>query len=334
MTLFNQSVDSLKVVLGDQSPWNGGLLRASVLRDQGIKFTYGIHDADTFGVAAGREEPSVALGYPSYAALTCRLPFAVPSGSPESNGVQQVLQACVRQLPGEKKQRASVNAVAYIKSTSSYTIRAIQLSESDLVIGQARQAVRGLFDEERNHLEIVSGKKLPVVSSINEACDLHGQSAGINVGSTLDLLKEDELHTLRYFSPDHFWGIDHQLVRHPYDRSRTDWYAVVPRARVLFWEYALRGYVLAYSNCSYLSEVVNMRHWHIGLRQIPLRMLRIGFNWRPCLHEQDTPFRAAWEKKGKPSITRLCDYWATRPTSMGLAAFGGDLSPTITEEVW
>jgi hypothetical protein len=317
----------MKTILGDQSPWNGGLLRAQALRNAGHDVTYQIHDADTVGVSNDNMEGArVRFGNPPYYALASRLPLGsvgLGIGFDDSK-LQAVLQSCRTANPGAL-QRASVHPVAYVQSRIPLTIRG-GMSSPDV-----RDVVKILFEIERCHLSLITGKvDLPQVSTIGEALLRFGE--GITPSSITEMFHDAPPLLLDSLDENCFWGIDQEYQRLPYTADRSDWYAVVPKAYPLILELSLRGYAIAYTNCAYKGAVMKLRDQKAKGHKI--NALQVLFDWQHDLLDLDTPFTAAWKKKGQPDYSSIFKYWAGRPTSMGLLALGGELNPRFEEMQW
>ncbi len=332
----------MKIILGDQSPWNGGLERARVFSAAGHDVVYQQHDADMFGVSKGVEKgTSINFGNPPYYSLACRLPFGfVGTGAVKDMALhtrlQAVLQSCRKAVSVETKQRqdvASVHPVVYLCSSLEYTIgseRVGCLSEHQV---SAQSAIEQLFKAERLHSECLSGIDLPHVTSMSEALGLY--SHGYPVDSLTDMFHEEPPCLLSSLGPEHFWHISHERKRLVYDPSQSDHYAVVPRGPALLIELMMRNggnMALGYSNCAYKDKVVALRN--TCARQVKMKAFKVVFNWRPSVFDTESPFSKAWRKKGEPDFKDVFDYWARRPTSMGLRAFGGELNAHIEEENW
>ena len=297
----------MKTILGDQSPWNGGLLRAQALQKSGIDFMYQHHDADLPGVVMG-SPTGVSRGNPPYFSLACRLPLGLSKPTPKQ---ESVINVC----------RASLHPLVYLQYMGRQTIRGIGHKISDQV---AR-----MFKSERDHLSAISGVVLPEIRSIEEAFKLH--AGGIVIGSVIDMFHETPPLLLNRLDPTNFWGIDQDMNRMPYS-PRSDWHATIPRGSAMLLEFAVRGLRFGLSNCPYQSEVVRLRDR--CLRGTQISVLKIGFHWDADFLGEQTAIGKAWRKKRQPDFSEVIRYWSSRPTSMGVLAFGNNVRHSLEECEW
>src|SRR3989344_1330412 len=83
------------IILGDQSPWLGGLLRWKVLKDAGEDVSYHIADMDSPVVDTGNKGLGISEGWPDYFALGWRYPCTV-----DAPGIDKSASADFRQMFG------------------------------------------------------------------------------------------------------------------------------------------------------------------------------------------------------------------------------------------
>jgi hypothetical protein len=302
----------MKTILGDQSPWNGGLLRAHALQKSGIDYIYQHHDADLPGVVTGAPT-GVSRGNPPYFSLACRLPMSLHKSTATQ---QSVIDAC-----RSDGCRASVHPVAYVQYKGMRTIKGS--------IHEVSDEIRQMFRFEREHLSSIRGTAVPEISSIDEAFKLHAQ--GVTINSVMDMFRATPPLLLDRLDKAHFWGINENLNRVPYF-PRSDWHAIIPRGPAMLLEFAVRGLRFGVSNCPYENDVIRLRD--TSLKGTQINVLKIKFSWDADFLGEHTSIGKIWRKKGQPDFSDVIEYWSKRPTSMGVRAFGGNVNHAFEECQW
>ncbi len=333
------------IILGDQSPWVGGLLRWQVLRDAGEETNYFIADLDSPVVKIGDPNSLKSVsGWPAYWALGFRYPWTIDHPEMHRMSGDSVRQGLVAP-PGLKY-------LAGGSDMSEQTLYSQDRNEHVL------SALEPLFVEEQQWAKRLGG----LLGIPTQADDLlfragHGSVRGAAqaLASTLGLpeiqsemkLFEGEGCLSRSSLPaNYFWDI-RDGRRTPLVEASVGG-VVVPKGKALPLEFALRGWELGCTNLPYLDETLHIRDRYF--KGVPLKIVRVLFDWdcaaalEALLVELESRKRKRSLRTGQPFNPATLEhvyqlgkeaeaYWRTRPSVITYLMLGGALRARIVREV-
>ncbi len=320
-----------KIVLGDQWPAGGGLLRAKAVRSAfpSADVMYLAQDADTPWISTGLSEPRVINKWTDYWSLGCRIPWT--------------LYAPGHQLPNIAGTFKSPRELAYLSGPpTEATIKACY--DDSTIVGPLVQSIHDMecswamrVAETCGVTPHVKPSDMPKARSVREM--LHS-NAGVDRG-LIEFFRESppvlfrDLRTAR----NGFWRIDEDYKRHPYHGetiSKRD--VLVPRGMFLLLEYNARGYHVACTMLGYTAQSLELRDRY--LPRMKVHVLQVEFDWRVAVNPIRAMIRAYDERKRRrgeqpPDISHavvdsIARYWNSRPTDVSYAILGGELRPRFT----
>jgi hypothetical protein len=324
-------MDQMVIVLGDQSPWCGGLLRYQVVREMysEAEVLYFFHDTDAPWVQSGGCV-TISRGnfaWPPYFSLAVRFPwsFAVP-------GIGQ--DAIAQSVLGTFKDRGGL---WYL--TGPATIKIIAGCNGEVV-----PWVRLMLQEEVAWAKFVAevlGQEIVSEISITSDNDLVGLVSALNGGmirKSTEVFSEQLLLT-RALPASHYWLTDvNKGFRRKWTGEKLNKGEIlVPGAEALVLEFAARGWLVGCTNLAYLQRVEQVRNrftpglkikiaqviFHWALEKDPVSVLMDYYRARKRRRNQ-TPAEVS-----EPVLENIRSYWRSRPTSISYHILGGNLNARV-----
>jgi hypothetical protein len=311
------------LVLGDQAPWAGGLLRAWVARTAlQIHPDYYLQDLDTPWCATS-ERLAIKNGWNHYWSLACRYPwsFSVPGAS-----VNDVLNTT-----------QSPHGLAYLVGPKTDTT--IYSQNACPLLGRLVPALLQREVTWAGRIAQWSGLTPPQdlcwpAENIRRLAHACAEIVGIeSVQSFFELFRASPPWLYAHL-PDHlFWHVTPTGTRlHAYAPRAFP----VPRGRTLILEIAARGWVLGCTHLPYVQDVLHLRdHYLPGLI---IRLLLIAFDWDIAdynpMHTVLAVHNHQRKRRGKlpldgstAALAAIEAYWRKRPSSISYHILGGRLNP-------
>lgn len=311
------------VVLGDQSPWAGGLLRAQALQQHGIAARYFWQDLDAPWVETA-EKPAICHSWPPYWSLACRYPFSASmpdwqcadilnlSGSPAGLGW----------LSGPHQQLSLAAVAQQARHPALSLLQKLLQAELDWA-QQLAQWRATPYDK----------ISLPPHSTLWQLVQSLCHASGVAVAPFSQLFAAEKPLLYHDLPAECFWHLDADGKRHPAPCAGS---YPVPRALALVLECAARGWVLACTRLPYLDQVLALRQRHLpGLK---IALLHVEFDWQagpllPLVFETCRQRRQrrgrSWQAPTLEQSAHLDAWWRQRPSSLSLQVLGGRLTSQI-----
>lgn len=331
----NPQDTGITIILGDQSPWAGGLIRlASVLRNFD-SVQYFVQDVDAPWLQDGDNKVSIKRGWPDYWALATRHPF-----SPEVKGVA---------IHSMRDSLHSPRGLSYLAGPRTDHTIVFEANNA-----QVNEATRQILLEEIGWATRVADwigntegvRRGQAMQEQVERLETHGPGTfaaeiarwqGLNdrmLGSFVDMYKDCAPRLTGQLPDSYYWIVDSEGRRKHYHR-RTALNAhetIVPKGIALPLEMSARGWVLGYTALGYLEKVKAVRNKYVpGLR---LKTLQITHRWSI----EPDPIEVLWEvfearkqrrgqfvQKPEEQLQAIGNYWRARPTSISTTILGGSV---------
>ncbi len=318
-----------RIILGDQSPWAGGLLRWKAIHQLlGKNALYAIQDVDTPWVQQGRRPIRSAQGWAPYFSLASKYPWTLSAPEAEMPRVLDSLGAPrgLRYLLGP-----STNET--LGSLSRQGLSSVYTDHLAAMLSAEKEWAEGLADQ-------VGLRPLALDDWPKGDCHAITRTFAmmLNLGPVRhfsDLYRSGELQQTNAFPTEMYWHLDSHGRREESGSSGT---MKFPRGMALPLELAANGYILACTSLPYLNRVLEQRDRH--LKGVTLRLLRVTFDWR--LDEVDPirqlveAFRARKQKRNQAvpvldtsTLDAIHSYWKQRPTLISWLVLGGSLKPQL-----
>ncbi len=317
------------ICMGDQSPWAGGMLRLSAMREYTSNLIYFFHDGDAPWVPGSIPEPRVEYGWPknSYFSLATRHPWSLVTPDISLNGPRASFNSPkgLSRLVGAGTQR-----MIYGLSSSPQLMKLVTL-----MLKEEKDWAERLGD----WLGVKKDYELPECEDVLELAENLNQT-DIPIRSFVDLFRDKPPLIKEGLPERYFWEIDfNEGTRKPCQGLNGK--DVIPKGVALPLEIAARGWALGCTHIGYLKEVLRLRdHYFPGL---PVKIYHISFDWEMEKDPIEFLLDAFKEKKKrrKQSIPdfkdngeRISSYWKNRPTSVSAAVLGGNLRPSFFRKVY
>lgn len=317
------------ICMGDQSPWAGGLLRLSAMREHTKSLIYFLHDGDAPWVASSSPKLRVEHGWPkdSYFSLATRHPWSLVTPDISLHGLRTSFNSPegLSRLVGAGTQRMICG-----------------LSSSPQLI----KMVFSLLKEEKDWadrlgdwLGIKNDYELPECENILDLAERLNRT-DIPIGSFVDLFRDESPLIKEELPERYFWEVDFKEgTRKPCEELNGK--DVIPKGLALPLEIAARGWALGCTHIGYLKDVLKLRDYYFP--GLPVKIYHISFNWEM---ENDPIYfllEAFKEKKRRrkqnipdfgDSGEKISSYWRNRPTSVSAAVLGGNLCPSFIRKVY
>ncbi|MDP2629439.1 MAG: hypothetical protein Q8P45_01925 [Candidatus Harrisonbacteria bacterium] len=320
------------LILGDQSPWAGGLLRWFILRRifPKAQIHYHLHDSDTpFAVPA--PSPRKKRGWVPYWAIAARNCFALDIPGYRIDPVMDSMQ--------------SQSGLSYLAGPSNFEVIGA-LEEGSQVVELTASLLQdsqdwlsrlcnfcGQREAERFEIESRAGV-LGIVQSLAKQAHLPGEE----IGTTLEIFAGSPPLLWGTLPPEYFWKISDGRRSSADKLSSMKDGILVPKGVALLLEFSARGWRVAQTACAYTEEILALRDKYLPSQK--LRFLKVGFDWELSSIDPVSAQVEAYQKKkaksGRPAaamdeeaLRQIRSYWRQRPTLMAYLALGGDLHPTF-----
>lgn len=333
----NKELLSKSIILGDQSPWAGGLVRMEVIEGLLGSTTYHIQDADTPWKTDGYSRVLIRRGWSDYWSLANRYPFSFSIPNTRVDNMRQSLGSPdgLAYLIGPKTSATimsefnnrSVGLLVnqMLREEAEWATKVAEwMSEPD-AIARGKQ-IQKLFEEDKSLKDVLSS----VMSlSISHSHD---------TSSFIESFREKPVQLVGAIPINNYWVIDKDGRRRELDTKTVlnNGEVLLPKGKAVPLEISARGDVLGFTGLSYLDGVIGMRDKFVpGLK---LKFVEIKFNWQL----NPNPLEAMWEafkvkkqlrgqspQKPINDFERINAYWMNRPTTISYKILGGDLNPEL-----
>lgn len=339
----------MRVMCGDQSPLNGGLLRAALLAqaDPSLDIIYCFHDTDAPWLQTGGSPRIVQGGWPDYWALAARIPY-----SPDIPGL----------VGGDAWQRLrdSLNipsGIVYLAGPQ--TNETIASMDACPVTGELMRRVHGIEAEWAYALNNMLGRSPgmlgPLPARLSEVPGairnrFARDYARIEITRSTEFWREHPVRFHETVPPKYYWRLDERNCRYAWDgRNLSRGHYLVPRAHIRSLEEAAHGIADCFTAIPYLNEVVKLRNLYVPGLSLPHIQMTITCSLPlDPLEAMKDVFKAKKrdriERKrrgGRPDYDELIPelpgeeaaaiwtYWRGRPTSISHEILGGTLTATL-----
>ena len=321
------------LTLGNQDPFDWGILGAHVLREIGGNMgnkpvIYHRQDADRPWRSDGLTGPSrIRYGFPNYCSLTRQMMF---SPTFEKNGVNSGLSAVQQSL---KLQTGRV----YLQGSSrQQTLWSFMKTEDYL------RTEEKFFEVEFKHYEGLHQVGVPMTQLFHDLLALRDRFSSAYAAeeyrhvvreqyrlnehpptSLIEMFRECPPSLLGELPPESFWQIDE-------DGMREQWCGYVvrsnkvytPKRDALILELALKGNTIVHRSLPYLEKVQLFRNKHYPNLPIKTARIKMKCSGRHISEALAHAFNTKRKKSGKPllchwAVEKINNYWENRPTVMG-----------------
>lgn len=335
----------MKLLLGDQSPFNGGLVRALEAAEQSnCQVTYCFHDIDVPWVQRGVPfEFGVKLeghNWVDYWAVAARMPFTLDAPKLEDpttwHAVRQSLKA-----PGGIQYLMGPTTETTIRTASNCPNLGKLLSDmhqSEIDWAKRIADALGRTPKEAGRIPRALNEVVPAIKE-----RVNGRP--IEVTTTIGFWKEHEVKLAGKLPADNYWVVNESGRRKKWNGHVVPHDSfLVPGGKVLMLEDAAHEYVSGFSALPYLSEVRSLRDRYVPELIVPY--CKITFSWSVGGTPLQNLIGAFLEKKktraedkklsftpptfNQKDLETMETYWSGRPTTLAYEVIGGDLNTTLT----
>lgn len=330
-----------EVVLGDQSPSMGGLLRAHVLAEAtGIRATYFVQDVDAPWIQKGTPKISIDGGkWPTYWSSAVRIPYTPHTPGAEHDVMRQSMKTPYGLL-------YLVGPTGGISFVSERRNRTLAEKSTEMLLSEVEWARRvaemlGKPDAIARAEEIERSLRKPNNVYESSSILLDQQGTPGNISGLVQLFKEDPVRLATKLPANYYWLVTGEGYRTEYDGHLPAGAMLVPKGKALPLELAAKGLTLGYTNLGYLEKIRELRDQFVP--DLPISLLQIQFDWDLDGENPLDLLAALYKEKrasgGKDSyvdpemLARAKEYWRGRPTSISWLILGGNLNPTFTPSV-
>lgn len=321
----------MKIELGDQSPWCGGLTRLAVLREAAYEPLYLFHDTDTPWRVGGRK-PAICRGWVDYWSLATRHPW-----SPEIPGFS---------LPALLGTLHAPRGLSFLSGPPTWeTIYSMRRDQT--VIRLTLDILREEWDW-ATRLAEMAGRTVPSFPFSRalpvEVGEIVREFAeGQMTSSVLEFFRDHPTELRNCLPPEWFWYLDSTGCKYRHSELNCrglsrDACTLVPKGPALMLEDLARGVLPACTGMAYLDEVVKLRDQYIP--GLAVRVLFVKFDWCSASMPLNLLAEAFTSRKRERAAARgeefvsfsfdyapLEEYWRGRPTSISHLLLGGELNP-------
>lgn len=269
---------------GDQSPLNGGAIRARLLAESGIAeaVTYCFHDTDAPWIQDGGVPRVVGRRWPDYWSLAARIPFSpsIPKLKRDP-GVQNEDGSLAVQMREDLNIEHGLLRIH--GPATSETIASLARHPSPLgdMLRELHEhelaAVRRIADL----LGIPYGVNGPLptcISDVVPAVKQRLQGTNVHVTTSLQFWREQgvRLHTI--VPPNEYWCIDEAGLRKKWDGTDLgSGQFLVPGALVRSLEEASIGITDCFTSQPYADRIIELRNQY--LHELKLPYVQVTLNW-------------------------------------------------------
>lgn len=335
----NKEIPFNKVVLGDQSPWAGGLLRYKVLKAVANDVEYNFQDADSPWRQDGISYIKLKRGWVDYWSLANRHPLSFSTPTARMDSIRQSMGSPdgLSYIAGPKTHKtlkSEINNTKLVDLTKEMLMEeATWATKVADWIGNSNGVYKG-----QQIQEVIKGNSTSIKDILTFVANCDGLSAD-EILNFSDKFKFNTSNLTDYLPKNYYWNIDSGGNRHEFvnTNNKSESRNILPKGRALPLEICARGDTLAFTGLSYLDQVIDLRDRYIP--SLKLKLLQIHFNWEI----NPDPIETMWnifekKKKGRSQsidkpineLQDIKDYWSQRPTSVSYSILGGNLNPIIT----
>jgi hypothetical protein len=338
----------MRVMCGDQSPLNGGLIRAALLAkaDPSLEIIYCFHDTDAPWLQTGGSVRLVKGGWPEYWALAARIPHSpdIPglAGSAEWQRLRDSLDVPpgIVYLAGPKTNET-------IASTNACPIVGERMCDMHRIEGHWAGALNSILGRYCGILGRIPSRLSDVPSAIESR--FARDKLDIEVVRSTEFWRDHPVQFHRMVPPAYYWQLDEEHRRYPWSGGVLPrGHYLAPKALVRSIEEAALGIVDCFTGIPYLDKVVELRDEYVP--GLPLPHIRMTIQWTLPLdplvameHAYRAKKRRRIAKKREKSpdyeeeilslpldeAQAIGEYWHGRPTSIAHEILGGELAATL-----
>lgn len=333
------------IVLGDQSPLSGGLLRwLAVEKELGKEeeILYFLQDADNPWRQEGIPDIRIKKGWTNYWSLASKYPWSFQTPGIKRERVDRIIQCLgaprgLHYLRGPKTDRTIYSEFAENEEVQKLFCQLIkeevdwanQLASfldksgnNELKVNRAKQALRLLFYQ------------VPSILGLGK------------IQSLVELFQQNPPLLLQELPSTFFWCLDKQGYRRTClatkVQAKNKNLTLVPKALALPLEFAIRGWTFVYSNIDYLPKVAELRDEY--LPGLEIETIKANFNWTL----NDDPLNGGLERfkqrkeirgerpllPSRQEIAQIQDYWQQHPTPISWLTLGGELNYNLERQTF
>lgn len=305
-----------KIILGDQSIWNGGYSRYEYMVSRGYDVRYLAQDADVPWVA-NSNNISLKEGWPHHYSLALRMPFALEVPSADMNDVRNSLKIpkglCYLSGP-------STNSTIFSEDENGKVV--------DLLVkmlGRGVQWAKGIGEwignTESDYRASYVESAVNNIDSIAQAYLCISQLHNLpKPESLINFFQENPVRLMKELGTSNYWGINSSGHRGQVSDKNL---VVVPRGNALLLEFSALGYTTGFTKVPYLSDVIDLRNERVPGLSIKTAQISFNIDLSPNPIEKMTNEYATrkanrqqfYSLDGK-AITTIGEYWSQRDTSI------------------
>lgn len=335
------------IILGDQFPLGGGLLRHKALLNSmaqnkmpAEEIRYDWHDIDAPWKQNGNKDVKIARKFTDYWSLGLRHPFSLitPEVRLENVGSSFKSPNGLSFLTGPKTNKTirSENKTSLVlENVKEIIIEDVEwMSKVAKIIGKNAKETE---KKEKIIFEAV-GKSQTIIELFCLIGEICLGFSGIK--STFEIYEENPIKE-RFLPDKFFWKISKDNFRRSelVDSSLNGKEIIVPKGVALFLDFSFRGFKTGFTGCGYLSKTEELRNQF--LPSVKLKFIKISFNWTFPENPIDILFNKFLERKRKrgenilemptESLQVIKNFWQNRPTELAYFFLGGELNSSIRE---
>ncbi len=337
-------MSNLKILLGDQSPFAGGLVRYLVVLKEfaGAEIIYNIHDTDAPWVANG-QSLSICKGWKTnYWSTASRVAWSwdIPPAerthwTPADANLLNSLMTSMNMPNGllylaGPQTNLTLSGIHQNVSGALFTDLSATMLKNELAWLNSLRQKLGLSEKSyiatqpEHWIQTMTGTETPI-------------------STTSETFRKEPVSLIGRIPALYYWKMSRDGTRETWDGKSIDSSdLLVPKAHALPLEDAYHGHTLACTGMPYLSEVMKLRDLYCP--KVKIKILWIRFDWQPPV---DPAIIIAQEYIAERKLKRNKDivipeymiesvrkYWSQRPTALGYQLLGGELNPSFELRVY
>ena len=336
----------MHIMPGDQSPLNGGLLRAMMLAKalpETDKITYCFHDADAPWLQTGGEPRIIQGTWAKYRALDARLPFCPDAPDLAEPQKWTQLRNSLKIHPGLAYLAGNRTTETIHSVRDSTEVGGLLRVMHDIEVAWAGQLAGFLGRRPREYGRIPS-----LVSEVVPALKERVSGTRVSVTTTSAFWREHGVCLQKTLPKENYWIMDRCGRRTPWDGSSVLRGFLVPRSKARMLETVAHGITDCFAALPYLDEIQLLRDRYLPGFKVPY--VEVGLEWslphdplegiigKFVLKKQE---RIATMRVANPAHTEriptfhpddqaaIRKYWIGRPTTLAYELLGGELTAIL-----
>ncbi|MBI2587557.1 hypothetical protein HYW29_01975 [Candidatus Amesbacteria bacterium] len=325
-----------KTILGDQSPWTGGILRYAAVAAEAAPHSviYCIQDADAPWKQDGISDPTIRRGWVNYWSIAVKIPWTWSIPDLNLDNVRQTLGSPhgLLYLAGPDTSstiRSQTSTPPVVTQTQTMLLTEVKWAEK---VGQLTG------NSESEYASRTWEEAIRAASTLDDLFTTVGSIHATHISSMIDMFAQSPPLLIDHLGPSYYWTIDSRGNRQK-SRGQTEG-VLVPKGKALPLELCARGLTIGFTGLPYMQELIALRNQKIP--DLPLQFLQVSFDWilntDPITAMLDE-FRRKKKARGETvhinpqDVNLIKQYWQGRPTSISHHVLGGELHPSFQKTV-